>query len=164
MARAQELHDEGQYLLASEILNRLVQAEPQNQPPRTCSPISSSSSAISRKIQASVTVFSPQPTSFEPAFRKAKPPIPQPQVIRAMTTELFLNFLGIGMDSRKAEGMRFTLNLITPDNGEKFVVELENATLTNIKGFLAQASRPDAHDQPLRSGTGHEGAKRWKRR
>ena len=26
---------------------------------------------------------------------------------------------------------------ITPDNGEKFIVELENATLTNIKGFLA---------------------------
>ena len=58
-----------------------------------------------------------------------------------MSTELFLNFLGIRMDSRKAEGMRFTINLITPDNGEKFLVELENATLTNIKGFLAD--KPD---------------------
>jgi alkyl sulfatase BDS1-like metallo-beta-lactamase superfamily hydrolase len=58
-----------------------------------------------------------------------------------MSTELFLNFLGIRMDSRKAEGMRFTINLITPDNGEKFLVELENATLTNIKGFLAP--KPD---------------------
>ena len=58
-----------------------------------------------------------------------------------MSTELFLNFLGIRMDSRKAEGMRFTINLITPDNGEKFIVELENATLTNIKGYLA--SKPD---------------------
>ena len=36
---------------------------------------------------------------------------------------------------------RFTINLITPDNGEKFLVELENATLTNIKGFLAE--KPD---------------------
>ena len=58
-----------------------------------------------------------------------------------MSTELFLNFFGIRMDSRKAEGMRFTINLITPDNGEKFLVELENATLTNIKGFLAD--KPD---------------------
>jgi alkyl sulfatase BDS1-like metallo-beta-lactamase superfamily hydrolase len=55
-----------------------------------------------------------------------------PDVIRAMSTELFLNFLGIRMDSRKAEGMRFTINLITPDNGEKFLIELENSTLTNI--------------------------------
>ena len=30
-----ELHDEGQYLLASEILNKLVLAEPENQTPRT---------------------------------------------------------------------------------------------------------------------------------
>src|SRR5512142_3057025 len=64
-----------------------------------------------------------------------------PDVIRAMTTELFRNFLAIRMDSRKAEGMRFTINLVTPDNGEKFVVELENATLTNIKGY--QADKPN---------------------
>jgi hypothetical protein len=41
------------------------------------------------------------------------------------------------MPGGKAEGMRFTINLVTPDNGEKFLIELENATLTNIKGFLA---------------------------
>jgi linear primary-alkylsulfatase len=58
-----------------------------------------------------------------------------------MSTELFLNFLAIRMDSRKAEDMRFVINLITPDNGEKFIVELENATLTNIQGF--QSDKPD---------------------
>ena len=41
----------------------------------------------------------------------------------------------------KAERLRFTINLVTPDNGEKFIVEMENATLTNIKGF--QAAKPD---------------------
>ena len=58
-------------------------------------------------------------------------------MVRAMTTELFLDFLGIRMDSRKAEGIEFTINLVTPDNGEKFTIELSNATLTNIEGFLA---------------------------
>jgi alkyl sulfatase BDS1-like metallo-beta-lactamase superfamily hydrolase len=29
------------------------------------------------------------------------------------------------------------MNLITPDNGEKFLVELSSATLTNIEGFLS---------------------------
>ena len=29
------------------------------------------------------------------------------------------------------------MNLVTPDNGEKFTIELSNATLTNIEGFLA---------------------------
>jgi alkyl sulfatase BDS1-like metallo-beta-lactamase superfamily hydrolase len=64
-----------------------------------------------------------------------------PDIIRAMTTGLFLDFLGIRLDSRKAEGLRFTINLVTPDNGEAFLVELENATLTSIEGF--QAAAPD---------------------
>ena len=42
---------------------------------------------------------------------------------------------------KKAEGLRFTVNLVTPDNGEKYLVELSNATLTNIEGV--QAKNPD---------------------
>ena len=60
-----------------------------------------------------------------------------PDVIRAMSTELFLDFIGIRMDSRKVGDFEFTMNLITPDNGEKFLVELSSATLTNVEGFLA---------------------------
>ena len=75
--------------------------------------------------------------NLDRGFRRERADSSSPDVIRAMSTELFLNFLGIRMDSRKAEGLRFTINLITPDNGEKFLVELDNATLTNIKGFLA---------------------------
>ena len=36
--------------------------------------------------------------------------------------------------------MRFTINLVTPDNGEKFLIEMEKATLTNTAGF--QADKP----------------------
>jgi len=42
------------------------------------------------------------------------------------------------MDPKKADGIRFTINLVTPDNGEKYLVELSNATLTNIKGQQAK--------------------------
>ena len=33
--------------------------------------------------------------------------------------------------------MSFTINLVTPDNGERFVIEMSNATLTTIEGFQA---------------------------
>lgn len=59
-------------------------------------------------------------------------------MIRAMSTELWLDFLGIRLDSKKADGVEFTINLVTPDNGEQYAVELSNATLTNIKGFQAK--------------------------
>jgi hypothetical protein len=78
-----------------------------------------------------------------------------PELVWAMTTELFLNFLGIRMDSRKAEGMRFTINLITTDNGERFIVELENATLTNIGG-PREGLGPHPNDRSLRAGADHD--------
>ena len=43
----------------------------------------------------------------------ASPKTGGPDMIRAMTTELWLDFLGIRLDSKKAEGNEFTINLIT---------------------------------------------------
>jgi alkyl sulfatase BDS1-like metallo-beta-lactamase superfamily hydrolase len=142
ITRGQELYEQGQYMLAQEILNKLVQAEPQNQ--------------VAKDLLADVFeqlgYQQENPglrNSYLAAAYELRSGIPagetvsssSPDVIRGMSTELFLNFLGIRMDSRKAEGLRFTINLITPDNGEKFLIELENATLTNIEGFLAD--KPD---------------------
>jgi alkyl sulfatase BDS1-like metallo-beta-lactamase superfamily hydrolase len=138
MARGRQLHDEGKYKLASEILNKLVQAEPGNQAAKD----------LLADIFEQIGYQQENPglrNSFLAAALELRSGIPQgvipntssPDVIRAMSTELFLNFLGIKMDSRKAEGLRFTINLITPDNGEKFLIELENAALTNLAGFLA---------------------------
>jgi len=59
-------------------------------------------------------------------------------VVRAMTTELFLDFVAIRMDGKKEGDLEFTINLVTPDNGEKFVVELSNSTLTNIEGYQTE--------------------------
>jgi alkyl sulfatase BDS1-like metallo-beta-lactamase superfamily hydrolase len=139
MARGKKLHDEGKYLLASEIVNKLVQAEPQNQVAKD----------LLADIFEQIGYQQENPglrNSFLAGAYELRSGIPEgetassmsPDVIRAMSTELFLKFLGMRMDSRKAEGMRFTMNLLTPDNGETFIVEMENATLTNIKGFLAR--------------------------
>ena len=61
-----------------------------------------------------------------------------PDFVRGTSTELFLDYFGIQMDSRKAEGMKFKINLLTPDNGEKFVVEMSNDTLTTLAGYQAK--------------------------
>ena len=140
IARGRKLHNQGKYLLAQEIVNKLVQAEPQNQAAKD----------LLADIFEQIGYQQENPglrNSFLAGAYELRTGIPQgetadsssPDVIRAMSTELFLNFLGIRMDSRKAEGMRFTMNLITPDNGEKFLIEMENATLTNIAGFQAKS-------------------------
>lgn len=141
IAKGRELHDAGKYLFASEIVNKLVQAQPDN----------GEAKDLLADIFEQIGYQQENPglrNSFLAAAYELRSGIPQgetassssPDVIRAMSTELFLNFLGIRMDSRKAEDLRFTMNLITPDNGEKFIVELENATLTNIQGYQAQTA------------------------
>ncbi|PZQ50100.1 MAG: hypothetical protein DI556_08495 [Rhodovulum sulfidophilum] len=140
IARGQALHDAGDYLLAVEIVNKLVQAEPENTGARELL------ADISEQIgyQQENTGLR---NSFLSGAYELRSGIPRggmvssssPDVVRAMSTELFLNFLGIRMDSRKAEGLRFTINLVTPDTGETFLIEMENATLTNVAGFQVEA-------------------------
>jgi len=142
LAKGKELSDRGKYLEASEILNKLVYAQPQNQAGKD----------MLADVFEQIGYQQENPglrNSFLAGAYELRSGIPaseavdstSPDIIRAMSTELFLNFLGIRMDGTKAEGMRFTINLITPDNGEKFLVEMENATLTNIQGFVSP--KPD---------------------
>jgi alkyl sulfatase BDS1-like metallo-beta-lactamase superfamily hydrolase len=139
MARSEALYDEGKYFLAQEIMNKLVQAEPQNQAAKD----------LLAMVFEQIGYQQENPglrNSYLAAAFELRSGIPGgaalqsagPDVIRAMSTELFLDFVGIRMDSRKAEDMNFTINLVTPDRDEKFVVEMSNATLTNIEGFQAE--------------------------
>jgi alkyl sulfatase BDS1-like metallo-beta-lactamase superfamily hydrolase len=138
MAKGQELYDAGEYFQAQEILNKLVQAEPQNQAGKD----------LLADVFEQIGYQQENPglrNSYLSGALELRSGIPEgaqidsasPDVVRAMSTELFLDFLGIRMDSRKAGDLEFTINLITPDNGEKFLLELSNSTLTNIEGFLA---------------------------
>ena len=138
IARGKELFDEGRYFEASEILDKLVHGEPQNQDGKD----------LLADVYEQIGYQQENPglrNSFLAGAYELRSGIPEGEtpssmtadIARAMTTEQFLDFLAILMDSRKAEEMEFTINLVTPDNGEKFVIELSNATLTNIEGYQA---------------------------
>jgi len=133
-----ELFERGEYRYAQEILNKLVYAEPQNQQAKD----------LLADVFEQIGYQQESPSvrnSFLAAAYELRSGIPQgaspkasgPDMIQAMTTELWLDFLAVRLDSNKAGGREFKINLVTPDINEKFVVELSNATLTNIKGYQA---------------------------
>ena len=138
LSRARKLMGEGRYLLATEILNKLVFAEPRNVTARQLLADvyeqlgyqAESTSVRNTFLQGAYELRHGLPTGTAPRTTG-------PDVVRAMGTGQWLDFLGISLDPKKAEGLRFTLNLITPDNGERYLVELSNATLTNIQGYQA---------------------------
>ncbi len=136
MARGKELYEQGRYRYAQEILNKLVYAEPVNQEAKDLLADvfeqigyqQESPSVRNSFLAAALELRSGIPEGASPKSTGA-------DMVRAMTTELWLDFLAIRLDSKKAAGKQFKINLSTPDNGEKFVVELSNATLTSIEGF-----------------------------
>lgn len=142
MAKGKQLYQQGKYRQAMEILNKLVYAEPNN----------TKAKDLLADVYEQIGYQKESPSvrnSFLGAAYELRHGIPQgtppkstgPDMIKAMTTELWLNSLAISMDSKKADGMKFVINLETPDNGEFFVVEMSNSALTNIKG--QKAKHPD---------------------
>jgi len=142
LAKGRELIVAGQYLQATEILNKLVYAEPGNQSAKDLLADAfeqigyqkESSSLRNSFLAAALELRSGIPTGL--TARTASP-----DTIRALPTELWLDYLGILLDSRKTEGMAFVINFVLPDTGGRYVLELSNSTLTNIVGV--QAANPD---------------------
>ncbi len=114
MKKGRELFDEGKYRHAQEILNKLVYAEPKNQKAKDLLADvfeqigyqQESPSVRNSFLAGAYELRSGIPTG-------ASPKSGGPDMIRAMTTELWLDFLGIRLDSKKAEGNEFTINLIS---------------------------------------------------
>ena len=139
LAKGRELYKQGKYREAMEIVNKLVYAQPDN--------VAAKDLLADIFEQIGYQKESPSMrNSFLGAAYELRHGMPSgaspksngPDMIKAMTTELWLNSLAISMDSKKAAGMKFVINLDTPDNGEKFVIEMSNSALTNIKGQQAK--------------------------
>ncbi|WP_278620711.1 alkyl/aryl-sulfatase, partial [Ectopseudomonas oleovorans] len=135
LTKGQELADQGKYREAYEILNKLVYAEPQNQAAKDLLADVYEQVGYQKESPSVRNSFLAAAYELRHGMPKGVPPKTLgPDMIRGMSTELWLNFLGISLDGSKFDGQHFVFNLKTPDNGEQFVVELSNSTLTNIMG------------------------------
>src|SRR5262245_10009426 len=59
----------------------------------------------------------------------ARAPI-SPDVVRAMSLDLFFDYLGVRLDAQKAEGRRLVINWVFADLDRGYVMNLENCALT----------------------------------
>src|SRR4029077_16196162 len=81
-----------------------------------------------------------------PPDTAARAPV-SPDLVRAMSLDLFFDYLAVRLNGEKAEGHRFVLNWIFPDGHDpagvrRYVLTLQNCALT----YLAerQSEQPDA--------------------
>ncbi len=138
LAKGRQLYGQGKYKLATEILDKLVKAEPGNQEAKDL--LADNFEQIGYQQESPSVRNSFLAAAFE--LRNgiktgATPKSNGPDMIRAMTTGMWLDYLAIRMDGSKVKGLSGKINLVTPDNGEQYVVELSNETLSNIEGYRA---------------------------
>jgi alkyl sulfatase BDS1-like metallo-beta-lactamase superfamily hydrolase len=139
MKEGKKLHDQGEYLAASEILDKLVFAEPRNQAAKDLLADVYEQLGYQQENPGLRNAFLAGAYELRSGIPEGESPKSSgPDMIRAMSTDLFLDFLGIRMDGTKVEDMAFKINLLTPDNGEKYLIELSNSALTNIEGYQAK--------------------------
>ena len=142
ITKGKELYNQGKYRHAQEILNKLVYAEPQNQQAKDLLADVFEQIGYQQESPSVRNSFLAAAFELRSGIPGGVPPKTSgPDLVRAMTTQQWLDFLAIRLDSAKARDTQFVINLATPDNGEKFVVELSNATMTSLEGF--QAKNPD---------------------
>jgi alkyl sulfatase BDS1-like metallo-beta-lactamase superfamily hydrolase len=146
LSRARRLVADGDYLLAIELLNRLVYAEPRNQAAKDLLADAFEQVGYQQESTSLRNVFLAAALELRagtPAI--AGPSTAGPDTVRALSTELWLDYLGVLLDSRKVEGLRFVVNLVTPDVGERFVIELSNSTLSSLSGVQADGADATIH-------------------
>ena len=138
LRKGHSLYEAGEYRHAMEIVNKLVYAEPQNK--RAKSLLADVFEQLGYQYESASLR-----NSFLSAARELRNGVAPtlgletggPDAIKALTTSQWWDAIAIRVDSGKADGINFKLNFVTPDNGEKLVVEMSNGTLTNIVGFTA---------------------------
>lgn len=143
LTRSKSLIAEGRYRHAAEILNKLVYAEPANQVAKDLLADVFEQLGYQYESTSMRNVHLVAAMELRNGYVASGAPVRlASDLMRGLTTQQFWEGVAIRVDSAKADALRFTLNFLTPDNGEKFVIEMSGGTLTCLAGF--QSPRPDA--------------------
>lgn len=139
LAKGKELFEQGKYRYAQEILNKLVYAEPTNQNAKNLLADCFEQLGYQAESPSLRNCYLSAAKELRDGVQDVERLKGAPaDIVRGTSTQLLLDYLAILVDSRKAEGLAFKINLATPDNGEQFIIEMSNATLTSIKGYQAK--------------------------
>ncbi len=144
LARAASLHEDGRYRLAMEILNKLVYADPKNR--RAANMLADVFEQLGYQYESASmrNVFLTAAQELRNGMAPIQPArASRSRVAGALSTSQWWDAVAISVDSEKADAadLKFTMNFITPDTGQRYVVEMSAGTLTTIEGF--QAEDPD---------------------
>ncbi len=133
--KAKEYYKKGEYRWVAELMNRVVFAEPDNQEAKNLA-----ADALEQLgYQAENATWRNEYLMGAYELRNGKVKLPAgigadtPDTIRAMTVDMFLDYMGIRLNGEKAKNTSLTMNWDIPDIKSKYTVTMENSVLVYRK-------------------------------
>jgi alkyl sulfatase BDS1-like metallo-beta-lactamase superfamily hydrolase len=140
LARARDDFDKGEYRWVAQAVNYVVFADPSNVEARALQ-----ADALEQLgYQAENGTWRNFYLSAAKELRDGVKVLPtpstaSPDMARAMTVEMFLQFLAVRLNGPKAADRAWTFDLVFPDLDEHYLLEVENGVLNFTKGATAAA-------------------------
>ncbi|WP_432719824.1 MBL fold metallo-hydrolase [Jeongeupia wiesaeckerbachi] len=143
LQNAKASYDKGDYRWAAAIANKLVFAEPGNKQARQIEADALEQLGYQAESGPERNFYLSGAKELRDGVQKvATPNTSSPDIIRGMSTEMFLDFLAIHLNGPKAAGKAYAFNLNFPDTKEKFVLTVKNGVMNYGKD--KQLPKPDA--------------------
>ncbi|CDZ78449.1 Metallo-beta-lactamase superfamily protein [Legionella massiliensis] len=141
--QARKDYEQGNYRWVAEVMNRVVFAEPENQEARNLEADALEQLGYQAESGPWRNFYLSGAKELRNGVQKLSTPhTASADTIRAMSTDLFFDFLAVKLNGEKAANTVLSLNFVFPDINEKYVVELNNGSLHHIQGY--QVNKADA--------------------
>lgn len=134
LTQAKKAFEKGEYRWVAELLNHLIFAQPDNAEAKHLQ--ADTLEQLGYQAENAGWRNSYLAAAFELRHgipKTAKATKAGPDMIKAMSSELIFDYLGVRLNTEQALPHQFKINVIFPDRKEKFLLELKNAHLNNIE-------------------------------
>jgi alkyl sulfatase BDS1-like metallo-beta-lactamase superfamily hydrolase len=133
--KARAAFDHGEYRWVAEVVNHVVFAEPQNTAARALQ--ANALEQLGYQSEAGTWRNLYLTGAQELRHGTLDLPLPSsasPDAIKAMSLDLFFNYLGVRLNGAKAGGARIALDWVFTDTGEQVALLLSNGALSHVIG------------------------------
>jgi alkyl sulfatase BDS1-like metallo-beta-lactamase superfamily hydrolase len=130
LKKARASYKEGDYRWVAQVVNHVVFADPSNKQARALQADTLEQLGYQQENPTWRNEYLMGAYELRNGVGKLKSLTVSPDSIRAMTLDMFLDYLGICLDGPKADGKKIILNLQLKDTKQNYVLKLQNSVLS----------------------------------
>lgn len=141
LEKAKKSYEQGDYRWVAEVANHVVFADPSNQDAKLL--VADALEQMGYQAESGPWrnfYLSGAQELRNGVVRAGAPSTASPDTVRAMSLDLFFDFLGVRLNREKAGDEKITLNFDFGEADGKYLVQLENGVLNNTPGQQAEAA------------------------